>query len=318
MKLEKLKKLLQFLFDGTTVGATLYFIIKQQGEMLVRRADIKESDQPELLNGFREKIKEDILENEDLSLLNISSADDRKNVIYRYDLDEPPAELGVIDSILQAKKETPFSFSKNRLTDIYAIVVLIGNHEHQLALYKKNYPVSLLKKETLAFIKGAKNRLKRLEDDILKLNNSYDFFKIKNNLFINKLSVMEKFFSFHAIIQKNARISISVIEKIDLLENANLLVEGMEDISFSRKLTKIATDSPVVKKKIPNSIVIKFTKTFPSLVGKFKYTEDGKKIVLKTKKSRNYFVKLLNDDFLTSELTSEFYESRAKDKLESE
>ena len=38
-------------------------------------------------------------------------------------------------------------------------------------------------------------------------------------------------------------------------------------------------------------------------------------ISLHTKKSKDLFVKLLNDDFLTSELTRLFYDSLAKDGI---
>ena len=61
-----------------------------------------------------------------------------------------------------------------------------------------------------------------------------------------------------------------------------------------------------------------FTNTHPALKGSFKYNEDGTKLNLKTKISQNLFLKLLNDDFLQSELTKIFYDSIAKDSVEEE
>ena len=43
--------------------------------------------------------------------------------------------------------------------------------------------------------------------------------------------------------------------------------------------------------------------------------EDGKKIRLDTKVSKTAFIKLLNDDFLRSELTELYYASVAKDNV---
>ena len=42
---------------------------------------------------------------------------------------------------------------------------------------------------------------------------------------------------------------------------------------------------------------------------------NNKKIVLTSKASQKYFIKLLNDDFLMSELTDQPYDSLAKDKI---
>ena len=58
---------------------------------------------------------------------------------------------------------------------------------------------------------------------------------------------------------------------------------------------------------------MEFTKTTSKLTGKFKYSEDGTKIRLDTKKSKDVFLKLMNDAFLRSELTDQYYEASAKD-----
>ena len=47
----------------------------------------------------------------------------------------------------------------------------------------------------------------------------------------------------------------------------------------------------------------------------FKYSENGS-IILDTKSSQNLFIRLLNDDFLHSELTNNDYVTPAKDKLD--
>lgn len=49
-----------------------------------------------------------------------------------------------------------------------------------------------------------------------------------------------------------------------------------------------------------------------------RYTPDGTQFALDTKVSKDLFVKLLNDDFLTSELTQLYYDSLAKDNIENE
>ena len=97
-----------------------------------------------------------------------------------------------------------------------------------------------------------------------------------------------------------------------------MLKDLVDDITFARKLSKIREKSPVITLNISNDDIINFTKTNPGLRGRFKYSEDGKQIRLDTKASKNAFIKLLNDDYLRSNLTNQEYDSIAKDRINAE
>ena len=75
---------------------------------------------------------------------------------------------------------------------------------------------------------------------------------------------------------------------------------------------------PVLLKNIPNNQIIAFTQSHPSLINKMHYSEDGSKIILHSNLSKELFVKMLDDAFLTSQLTAQYYESIAKDVVEGE
>lgn len=66
---------------------------------------------------------------------------------------------------------------------------------------------------------------------------------------------------------------------------------------------------------ISKEAIVEFTKNTPELAGKFKYSEDGTQIRLGTKKSKIAFLKLMNDAFLHSELTKQWYDASAKDNI---
>lgn len=99
------------------------------------------------------------------------------------------------------------------------------------------------------------------------------------------------------------------------MENIQVLKDSAQDVSFARKLSKVKKTSPIFANNIPKDVIVEFTKTNPGLKGAFKYSEDGQTICLDTKKSKEAFIKLLNDAFLRSELTKEYYEARAKDNI---
>ncbi len=87
----------------------------------------------------------------------------------------------------------------------------------------------------------------------------------------------EKNFAFETLIHQRAEKTIAEIENIDLLEDIQVLKDSTDDPAYARKLSKVMDNSPIIKLNIPNEKIIKFTQTTPGLIGKFKYSEDGKK-----------------------------------------
>ncbi|NWB86326.1 anti-phage protein KwaB [Pseudomonas gingeri] len=298
-------------------GAEIYFLLDSDNGMQIKKADIDEVPQAELTNMFVEAITNRILLNDDLSLIELSSADDRRETVYHYDLPDVPDELQHLRSIIAADNFDEFSFAEDRLNNLEGILILLGNVEHQMALYKYQYPVALLRKDTgfnLMRARGS-NRFKKLDEDVLKINAKFEFFKIGGQYYILDLKALERFFGFHDAIKNIATQGIENIRKADLVENVQVFSDRLDDISFSRKLVRAASSSPVLN-LIPNADVISFASTHPALRGRFKFTADGERFSLRTKKSQGLFLKLLNDDFLQSELTKRYYDSLAKDAIE--
>ncbi|MCF3191784.1 anti-phage protein KwaB [Pseudomonas bubulae] len=315
MTIDELKaKISAAVADGC--GSEIFFLLDSDNGMQIKKADIDEAPQNELTRAFVESITKKILLNDELSLIELSSADDRRETIYHYDLPDIPAELQHLRSIITSEDFEEFSFKNDNLNNLEGILILLGNAEHQIALYKYQYPISLLRKDTgfnLMRSRGT-NRFKKLDEDVLKINAKFEFFKINGQYYILDLKALERFFGFHDAIKNIATQGIENIRQANLVENVQVFSDRLDDISFSRKLVRAASSSPVLN-LIPNAEVINFASTHPALQGRFKFTDDGEKFSLKTKKSQALFLKLLNDDFLQSELTKRYYDSLAKDAI---
>lgn len=303
--------------DRENLLAEIYFILKDGQETKLRLADLDGAAQQDLTKQFIDKVNEEVVYNEDLNILKISEADDRTNVIYEYDLEEIPEELQVIDQIIENEELPIFSFSADRLEQIKGIAILLEKDGQNLVIYKKHYPINLYKKDSGISIKrlGNHQRFTILKDDVVKIHTNFEFFKFNNTLFINNLNTLEKFFGFHEVIKRKATSCIDEIENLHILENPTELRGMLDDISYARKLTKAGSNSPVLG-VIPNPSIISFVETFPLLKGKIELNADKTKLKLTSKKSKQLFVKLLNDDFLQSELTRLYYDSLAKDTVE--
>lgn len=300
--------------DGCS--AEFFFLLDSEEGMNIKSVDINDVDHTELEKLFISSVSESLLLDDDLSVIPLSSADDRKDAIYEYDLDDIPQELSYLKYVIDNENFETFDFDSDDLSNLEGILVLLGNQDVQLSLYKHQYPVTLLKKDSgFTLMKpSGENRFKKLDADILKINAKFEFIKIDGKYYILDIKALERFFGFHDAVKNVAEKGIQNIKTADLVMDCAVLEERLDEISFARKLVRSASNSPVLG-KIPNAQVIGFTKTHPALRGKFKYSDDGNQINLKTKKSQNLFLKLLNDDFLQSELTRLYYDSIAKDSV---
>lgn len=315
MTIEALKASLSSVISDEDCSAEFYFLLNSPEGMHVKRADIDEAAQDELSQNFIESISANILLNDDMSLVDISSADDRAHAVYKYDLENVPTQLTKLSDILEKDNFAVFDFSADDLKNLEGILVLIGSQEQQLALYKHQYPVALLKKyDGFNLIKRNQNRLEKLDADVLRINSKFEFMRLNDQYYIVDIKALERFFGFHDAVKNVATEGVKNIEASGLIENVSVLSERLDDISFSRKLVRSAKNSPVLG-KIPNADVILFIQTHPSLKGRFRLNADGTKLALDTKVSQNLFLKLLNDDFLQSELTKRYYASLAKDNI---
>jgi hypothetical protein len=309
-----LKKEIERIINQRDIAAAVYFVMKSanDNDPCIKKTDIDPEAQTNLLQLFVDGITQEVLENE-FTLIKLSLSDERKDVIYEYDY-KYTKKLALMKRSLVGDEIEEFSFKEDKASEIDGVIIVIGNSDGKLILYKKYYSINVLKRDSFAFVKGASNRLVQLESDVLKISPSFDFFKVNETLYVKNVSVLESNFGFKKTLMKKANKNLTAIEKQGILTNITQLEEGIaKDVSFCRKVAKCAKDSPVLE--MSNSSVIEFTQTYPKLKGQFKYSDDNTQINLTSKKARNLFVSLLNDNYLQSQLTQTYYESHAKDPI---
>lgn len=317
MNAEELKAALQeFYDDAEEIGVSVYAILKNQDGIEPKKLDIEASSLQGLKELFIGSLRESITNRADLTVLNLSTSDERTDAVYVYDL-ELPKELAAIDAVLRSDDLPKLDLNNDSLSNIKALLIEIGNNVGQMVLYKNMTPVNIFGRASF-FLKKSDHRLERLNDEFLRVSPGFQLFRIKDKLLVTDLSMIEKSFGFHEVIKREAATGISAIRTIGLVENIDILYELLDEVKYARRFTKIAKASPVLKAGIDNQRIIHFCKTFPKLAGRIRFNDQQNKIVLDTKVSKDLFIKLLMDDYLTSELTNFHYESVAKDIAEVE
>lgn len=301
-------------------SAQVYLVLKTDNGFELRIADIEDETEPELRTMFSENVRSRISNNEDLSICNLSIADDRANALFYYDYDEYPEELSVFKdfNLASAVKDiSKFNFNSDNISSLYGYIVYLGSMTDGLLLFKKHYPISLIKRECfLLGLHKSKERFEKISsEDILRLNGDFQLIRFGNKVYVTDIKVLERNLGFNALVFREASSTVDSIDELKLLEDIQVLKDSTEEVAFARKLSKVKKTSPIFANNIPKEVIVEFTKNNPGLKGAFKYSEDGQAIRLDTKKSKEAFIKLLNDAFLRSELTKEYYEARAKDNI---
>lgn len=320
MKTKELQQEIQEMLKGIK-GITMYALIRRDNEENVKIINIADEHDPtdntaqELLNGFVEAINNKFSSYEDENeIIKLSAADERKNGLYYYDLDELPKEMEVLMKISNPETDIEtFNFKEDSLENISAFIIVVGNAEESIVMYKQQYPISLLKRDRYMLTPILhKNRLIKFDQDILRVDFNYQFFLWNDTIYISDIDKMEKICSFHNIIVNEARKSIQAIENMNILDNVDVLLDELDNITFARKLTRVYKDSKVIG-KVENAQIIAFSQQHSYFRNNpLKLNENKDKFLLDTKKSKNTFIKLLNDDLLTLGLTSNDYEALAK------
>lgn len=314
MNIQELKESLSYFYgNDNQIGVTVYAISRLPNQQEPKKLDIEAVAQSGLKQLFLKSIKDTILDVEELSVLNLSTSDERTNVIYAYDL-EIPVELSAIDTVLANDNLPKYNLATQKIGNIKALLIEIGNNEKQVVLYKSIAPIHIFSQSSFCLVQH-ETRLEKIDKDFLRISPGFQMMKIDGELLVNDLTSLERSFGFHEIIKKEANLGISAIEAKLIIDNSDVLRELLEDMKYARRFVKVAKGSPVLMKNIPNISIINFCKTFPALAGKIRFNPTGDKIVLDTNVSKDLFIKLLMDNFLTSDLTKFYYESVAKDSV---
>ncbi|HED6594369.1 TPA: DUF4868 domain-containing protein [Campylobacter coli] len=257
-----------------------------------------------------------IINNENISFMNISAVDDRKDVTSVYDEDLAlPEDLAEIQTQLNNENNLKdMDFTQMRMSDIKMFIVHTGIDTNKLYLYQFISSVNIYGRDKFLFKKD-KHRLIRIDDDAVRITSKIHMAQLDDRVVIFELDQFEKIFKFHNVVKQEATSCMNKIQEMQLVANIEDFENIVNDVRYARKIVRAIRNSPVIKLGISNSQIIDFCMNYKSIAGKLKLNDDKDKLILDTKKSKNIFLNVMLDNFLNSELTKLYYESKAKDEV---
>lgn len=315
MTVDELKLALKAYYDDeANIGVSVYALMRDSDNPGPFKLDIESASASGLKDLFMQSLRDEISNKQELTLLNLSSADERINAIFVYDLDIPE-ELKSLDAITSEDALPVLNLDQETLSSIKALLIEIGNDNHQIVLYKTMAPINIFGRKNF-FLRKHESRLERMSDEFLRVSAGFQLMRIDETLLVLNLEALEHNFGFHEVIKREAGLGVDAIASAEMLVNPEVFRELLDDVTYARRLTKIAKASPVIRAGVSGATIVQFCKTFPKLAGRIRFNQDNDKVILDTKVSKDLFIKVLMDDFLTSELTKFHYASVAKDAVE--
>jgi hypothetical protein len=310
-----------FLFaNGNPIGIKVFFVLEEGDENVIRFADISPDVATDLKRQFTGYIQQRITNNTELNYGAITEADDSSNSAYHYNLQEHPELLQPLFDVNEAEIFTlqqdgeqafeNFSFNDDDLRKIKAFVICLGNEANKVILYKKHYPISLMRQGSYYGLIPSETRLEKFTDNVIKINDTVEFMLVNNTLIVLSLKTFQNSFGYDQIIRKKAEENLAIIQVTNILEDIGQLRELATELKYAKKIMSIRHHSPVLN--IPFPDIRAFIQGHPKLRRKIKFNEDLTRISLVSRSSKELFIKILNDDFLKSELTQLLYDSQKK------
>ena len=72
------------------------------------------------------------------------------------------------------------------------------------------YPISLLRRDSVLMVYKVNTRLVKLDEDILKINDDYDFIQFNDDLIVTNVNTLEKYFGYEDIIRNGQADAIKI------------------------------------------------------------------------------------------------------------
>lgn len=301
---EELAQALEEIFsDG--MNFELYVGIGATDSRTYYRADLEDTESEKLCNSYVAGVR-GYFQTENLSTIKLSEMDQRANSLVLYDLDEQPAELAVLASLGTGVAAPVYSFADHALSEITSIAIKISSATSSTVFFKKVYPVSLVKRDSILLLPIG-TRFTVVNSDILRVASGFEVLSLNGEFYVNGFSKFEKTFGFEEIAKREMAKVTALIFTMNMVNDTK---GHLASFQASKSDILRAAKSPVLN--MAAQTVLNFAVSKQAQIG-LKVVNG--KFELSSRASVTKLYKLLNDDYLTSGLTAFEYETLAKNKL---
>lgn len=312
MNKERLINVIKNISDSDQKNLKVFVILKS-GK--VKKLKISTDASDSLLELFVPHLMEDFVSTDtEYKIKSIDEMNDESaNTYYYFDTNNMYERLTTFQ--LFTDTQEVFSFDDAGFRNIEAFFISITAENNRIFLYKKNYPINLLKRGKALHLFNSNENVDEFKEDILRIDRSFQFLAYNGNVLVVNLKVLEQQLGYSDVIIKNAKEILQVISSLDFLADMARLEEMVLTTRIAKKVNRVKNSKVIDVLKADITRVQAFIEKIAELKSSLKFNEHSK-LEVNTKVAVEKLLKLLDDAYLKSELTEEWYNSLSKDSID--
>lgn len=314
MTLEQLQEKLKFLYDDDVrKDISIYATTPTTG---LRLFNIENRFLDELKVAFIEEIKA-VTDNpsDNFTLENYSSSTKRLDAIYLYDiLDQLKPKMQSLKDVKESVDLDNFVVNpENSIDQVNGLYIVIKSDEHVISLYKHIFGVDKIYAQRNLFIVRSHDQFVKQTESMLRISSSFQMLCVDDEIIMTDIQKLEHIMDLKEVLTNRAAEHIAtIVNERQLVKDSVQLERVSKEPTMAKKLIHALTDGKVFSQNISNAAIIAFAR---SKGAKLNMSFEGNQFDLKNKIEAKRFIKLIDDDYLTSELTREDYDANQKQEL---
>lgn len=317
MTKEELKKKVEFVINDH-VNKTVSVFVTTDTKGRPQLFNIVDKDLNDLIQMFVQSIKSVLIDKEYI-IENYSTSLKREDVLYVYDIDDKHTpEMETMEEVVGIQVPEYFDQGVTRIEKINGLYIVIKDENNQgiITLFKNITNIDKAYAASTFLIFGKENQqFERQRKNMLRISPSFHMMRVNKDIILIDLDKLEKPLHLDAILRREMERDVKILSN-ELIGDYKKLISVCQQPKYCKKLRHALKKSTVVKKIEDGSLdvrkIIDFVKKNTSL--KFHYKDD--KFDLKSDAEAIRFIKLMDDDYLLSELTGVKYDSDIKDPMQ--
>ncbi len=205
----------------------------------------------------------------------------------------------------------PFDFDSNSMSELFGIIIELDNGQDKLKIFKKTYPIQVIKKRTTHNFFSNEGSLKLFKKDLFQLNDKIHILSTGDQLVIVAKKVYLDYFGFKERLRKDAELNLASIQATNKFEVSERINVGSLTQSYQKKLKACVEQSPIYL----NQNFTRLQQHSKEYGGReIKINDDGL-FNIKSKKDLIVLIDFLNRDFNKNEVTGEVFKTPSKKRV---
>ena len=202
---------------------------------------------------------------------------------------------------------------ENSIDQVNGLYIAIRSANHVISLYKHIFGVDKIYAQKSWFLVHSNEQFVKQQESMLRISPTFQMLCVDDEIIMTDIQKLERIMDLKEVLTNRAAEHIAkIVNERQLVKDSVQLERVSKEPTMAKKLIQALREGKVFSQNISNAAIIAFAR---SKGAKLNMSFEGNQFDLKNKIEAKRFIKLIDDDYLTSELTREDYDANQKQEL---